>query len=64
MFDLKGWYLDKSKFRCQNVIVYNMDFYWFIMVDCKTLEDLDFYTAEDAITVAEQHIILGENRED
>ena len=34
-----------------------MDFYWFIMVDGKTLEDLDFYTAEDAISVAEQYIV-------
>lgn len=57
MFDLNGWYLDKSKLRCQNVIVYNMDFYWFIMVDGKTLEDLDFCTAEDAISVAEQYIV-------
>ena len=57
MFDLNGWYLDKSKFRCQNVIVYSMDFCWFIMVDGKTLEDLDFYTAEDAISVAEQYIV-------
>ena len=57
MFDLNGWYLDKSKFRCQNVVVYSMDFYWFIMVDGKTLEDLDFYTAEDAISVAEQCIV-------
>ena len=57
MFDLNGWYLDKSKFRCQNVIVYNMDFYWFIMVNGKTLEDLDFYTAEDAISVAKQYIV-------
>ena len=62
MFDLSGWYLDKSKFHCQNVIVYNMYFYWFIMVDGKTLEDLDFYTAEDAISVAEQYIVLGESR--
>ena len=41
-----------------------MDFYWFIMVDGKTLEDLDFYTAEDAISVAEQYIVLGESHED
>ena len=34
-----------------------MDFYWFIMVDGKTLEDLDFYTAEDAISVAKQYIV-------
>ncbi len=40
MFNLNGWHLDKSKFCCQNVIVYNMDFYWFIMVDGKTLEAL------------------------
>lgn len=39
-----------------NVIVYNMDFYWFIMVDGKTLEDLDFYTAEDALKEAEQYL--------
>ena len=57
MFDLNGWYLDKSKFYCQNVIVYNIYFLWFIMVDGKTLEDLDFYTAEDAISVAEQYIV-------
>ena len=57
MFDLNGWYLDKSKFRCQNVIVYNIDFLWFIMVDGKTMEDLDFYTPEDAISVAEQYIV-------
>lgn len=56
MFDLNGWYIDKSKFSCQNVIVYNMDFYWFIMVDGKTLEDLDFYTAEDALKEAEQFV--------
>lgn len=56
MFDLNGWHLDKSKFCCQNVIVYNMDFYWFIMVDGKTLEDLDFYTAEDALKEAEQYV--------
>ena len=36
MFDLKGWYLDKSKFCCQNVIVYNMDFYLFCVKDNKT----------------------------
>ena len=47
MFDLNGWHIDKSKFCCQNVIVYNMDFYWFIMVDGKTLPDLDFYCAEE-----------------
>ena len=57
MFDLNGWYLDKSIFRCQNVVVYNMYFYQFIMVDGKTLEDLDFYTAEDAIFVAEQYVV-------
>ena len=57
MFDLNGWYLDKSKFYCQNVIVYDIYFLWFIMVDGKTLEDLDFYTAEDAIFVAEQYIV-------
>ena len=57
MFDLNGWHLDKSKFYCQNVIVYNMDFYWFIMVNGKTMEDLDFYTPEDAISVAEQYIV-------
>ena len=57
MFNLNGWHLDKSKFYCQNVIVYNMDFYWFIMVDGKTLEDLDFYTPEDALSVAEQNIV-------
>ena len=57
MFNLNGWCLDKSKFYCQNVIVYNIDFLWFIMVDGKTLEDLDFYTAEDAISVAEQYIV-------
>lgn len=56
MFGLNGWYIDKSKFSCQNVIVYNMDFYWFIMVDGKTLEDLDFYTAEDALKEAEQFV--------
>mgnify|MGYP003612653585 FL=1 len=57
MFDLNGWQLNKSKFYCQNVIVYNIDFLWFIMVDGKTLKDLDFYTAEDAISVAEQYIV-------
>ena len=57
MFDLKGWYLDKSKFCCQNVIVYDIYFLWFIMVDGKTLKDLDFYTAEDAISVAEQYVV-------
>ena len=57
MFDLNGWQLTKSKFYCQNVIVYNIDFLWFIMVDGKTLKDLDFYTAEDAISVAEQYIV-------
>ena len=57
MFNLNGWHLDKSKFYCQNVIVYNIHFLWFIMVDGKTLEDLDFYTAEDAISVAEQYIV-------
>lgn len=56
MFNLNGWNIDKSKFSCNNVIVYNMDFYWFIMVDGKTLEDLDFYTAEDALYVAKQYI--------
>ena len=55
MFDLNGWWLDKSKFVCQNVIVYNLDFYWFIQVDGKTL-DMDFYCAEDALNQAEQHI--------
>ena len=57
MFNLNGWQLNKSKFYCQNVIVYNMDFLWFIMVDGKTLKDLDFYNAEDAISVAEQYIV-------
>ena len=57
MFDLNGWRLDKSKFCYQNVIVYNIDFLWFIMVDGKTLKDLDFYTAEDAISVAEQYFV-------
>ena len=57
MFNLNGWQLNKSKFYCQNVIVYNIDFLWFIMVDGKTLKDLDFYTAEDAIFVAEQYIV-------
>ena len=57
MFNLNGWQLNKSKFYCQNVIVYNIDFLWFIMVDGKTLKDLDFYTAEDAISVAEQYIV-------
>jgi len=57
MFDLNGWHLDKSKFYCQNVIVYNIYFLWFIMVDGKTLPDLDFYTPEDAISVAEQYIV-------
>ena len=56
MFDLNGWYINKSKFSCQNVIVYNMDFCWFIMVDGKTLEDLDFYTPEDALKEAEQFV--------
>ena len=56
MFDLNGWYIDKSKFRCQNVIVYNMDFYWFIMVDGKTLPDEYFYCAEDALKGVEQYI--------
>ena len=57
MFNLNGWQLNKSKFYCQNVIVYNIDFLWFIMVDGKTLKDLDFYTAEDAISVAERYIV-------
>ena len=57
MFNLNGWQLNKSKFYCQNVIVYNIDFLWFIMVDGKTLKDLDFYNAEDAISVAEQYIV-------
>ena len=57
MFNLNGWHLNKSKFRCQNVIVYNMDFLWFIMVDGKTLGDIEFYTAEDALSVAEQYIV-------
>ena len=56
MFDLNGWHIDKSKFCCQNVIVYNMDFYWFIMVDGETLPDEDFYCAEDALKEAEQYI--------
>ena len=56
MFDLNGWHIDKSKFCCQNVIVYNMDFYWFIMVDGKTLPDEDFCCAEDALKEAEQYI--------
>lgn len=55
MFDLNGWWLDKSKFVCQNVIVYNEDMYWFIQVDGKTL-DMDFYRPEDALNEAEQHI--------
>ena len=58
MFNLNGWYIDKSKFRCRNVVVYNMDFQWFIMVDGKTLEDLDFYSAEDALKEAEQYVNL------
>ena len=57
MFDLNGWYLDKSKFYCQNVIVYNIYFLWFIMVGGKTLTGFDFYTPEDAISVAEQYIV-------
>ena len=57
MFNLNGWHLDKSKFCCQNVIVYDIHFLWFIMVDGKTLPYLDFYTAEDAISVAEQYIV-------
>ena len=57
MFNLNGWHLDKSKFYCQNVIVHNIYFLWFIMVDGKTLPDLDFYTPEDAISVAEQYIV-------
>ena len=56
MYDLNGWYLDKSKFCCENVVVYNMDFCWFIMVDGTTLPNLDFYCAEDALREAEQHI--------
>ena len=56
MFNLNGWNIDKSKFSCKNVIVYNMDSYWFIMVDGKTLEGLAFYTAEDALLVAKQCI--------
>ena len=57
MFNLNGWDLDRSKFRCQNVIVYNMDCCWYIMVDGKTLEDIELYTAEDALSVAEQYIV-------
>ena len=56
-FGQDGWHLDKSKFYCQNVIVYDIYFLWFIMVDGKTLPYLDFYTAEDAISVAEQYIV-------
>lgn len=58
MFDLNGWRLDKSKFVCQNVIVYNLDFYWFIQVDGETL-DVDFYCAEDALSEAEQYVNWG-----
>ena len=58
MFNLNGWHLDKNKFYCQNVIVYDIYFLWFIMVDGKTLPDLDFYTPEDAISVAEQYVVL------
>ena len=57
MFNLNGWQLNKSKFYCQNVIVYNRHFLWFIMVDGKTLPYLDFYVPEDAISVAEQYIV-------
>lgn len=55
MFDLNGWWLDKSKFVCQNVIVYNLDIYWFIQVDGATL-DVDFYCPEDALNEAEKYI--------
>ena len=56
MYDLNGWYLDKSKFCCENVVVYNMDFCWFIMADGTTLPNLDFYCAEDALKEASQYI--------
>ena len=56
MIDLEGWCLDKSKLRCNNVVVYNMDFYWYIMVDGVTLSNLDFYCAEDAVEVAKNYI--------
>lgn len=58
MTDLNGWWLDKTKLRCQNVLVYNMDMYWFVMVDGKTLEDFDAYNAEDAVKEAEKYIVL------
>lgn len=56
MLDLNGWHLSKSKFYCQNVIVWNEDMYWFVEVDGKTLPDFDAYNAEDALKEAEQHI--------
>lgn len=57
MTDLNGWWLDKAKLRCQNVLVYNMDMYWFVMVDGKTLEDFDAYNVEDAVKEAEKYIV-------
>ena len=56
MIDLNGWCLDKSKLRCNNVIVYNMDFYWYVMVGGVTLPNLNFYCAEDAVEVAKNYI--------
>ena len=58
MTSLNGWWLDNTKLRCQNVLVYNMDMYWFVMVDGKTLEDFDAYNAEDAVKEAEKYIVL------
>lgn len=58
MFDLNGWRLDKSKFVCQNVIVYNLDFLWLIQVNGETL-DMDFYYPEDALNEAEQYVNYG-----
>ena len=57
MFNLNGWCISKTKFYCQNVVVYNMDFYWFIMVDGKTVEGFDACTAEDALVEAEKYIV-------
>lgn len=61
MFDLNGWCLDKSRFVCQNVIVYNLDIHWFIQVDGKEL-DMNFYWPEDALNEAEKYINWGEEK--
>ena len=44
MFNLNGWQLDKSKFCCQNVIVYNMDF---SLVSVLEQEDYSYLIPKD-----------------